>query len=109
MPQLSESNTAIADANGKATCQVQPLRAFEQWHITKVSVSSTSSVKVPTVKEYRGSESPSSFIDGSYVGTFNSSSDPIDLENGERLLLVFEGADVGSSCTVVVTGTKVGR
>lgn len=109
MPQLMESDTKPADATGKAVCQVQPLRAFERWHITNVSINSTSSVKVPTVKMYRGSESPSSFIDGSYVGTFNSTSDPIDLDNGQRLLCVFENADVGSSCCVVVTGMKIGR
>lgn len=109
MPQLNESNTATANAAGKAVCQVQPLRAFETWHVTNTSVQSTSTVNVPTVKLYRGSESPSSFLEGTYTGTFNATNTTIDLESGQRLLAVFENCDVGASCTVVVTGEKRGR
>lgn len=106
---LLDANTKVADSAGKAVCQVQPLRAFEYWHITNTAVQSTSSTKVPTVKLYRGSESPSNFIDGSYTATFNTSDTVIDLQNGERLLAVFENADVGSQCTVSVSGDKKGR
>lgn len=108
MPVLEKSDTKVANSAGKAICQVQPLRAFEKWHITNTAVSSNSTV-VPTVKLYRNSESPSGFIDGSYVGSFNQTADPIDLENGERLLAVFEGCDVGSSCSLTVTGETRGR
>lgn len=106
---LLDANSAVANSAGKAVCQVQPLRAFESWHITNTAVQSTSSTKVPTVKVYRGSESPSNFIEGSYTGTFNASDTVIDLNNGERLLVVFENCDVGATCTVSVTGDKKGR
>lgn len=106
---LLDANTATANAAGKATCQVQPLRAFESWKVTNTAVQSTSTTKVPTVKLYRGSESPSNFIEGSYSAQFNSSDTVIDLNNGERLLVVFENCDVGAVCTVSVSGEKVGR
>jgi len=106
MPQLLESNSAVANSAGKAICQVQPLRAFERWHITNVGVQSTSTTKIPTCKLYRGSESPSSFIEGTYSAQFNSTADSIDLENGERLLAVFENCDVGATCTMFITGEK---
>lgn len=108
MAQLLASDAKVADATGKATCVVQPLRAFESWEITNTAVQSTSTT-VPTVKVYRGSESPSSFIEGSYTATFNSSNSQIDLNNGERLLVVFEGCTPGASCSVSVSGNKVGR
>lgn len=108
MAQLLGSDTRTADANGKAVCQVQPLRAFEWWHITNTSISSTST-KIPSCKLYRGSEAPSSFLEGTYTATFNSTTDPIDLQNGERLLAVFEGATPGAQCTLTVTGDKKGR
>lgn len=106
---LLAADTRSADANGKAVCQVQPLRAFESWEISNTAVQSTSTVKIPTVKLYRGSESPSNFIEGSYSAQFNSSDSKIFLENGARLLAVFENADVGAVCTLSVTGEKVGR
>lgn len=101
---LDVSNFGIADAAGKAVIRLQPMRAFETWHITNTSVQSTSTVKIPTVKTYKGSESASRFIEGSYVGTFNASGTVIDLPTGVALLAVFEGCDVGARCTVTVTG-----
>jgi hypothetical protein len=105
---LLASDTKTADASGKAVCQVQPLRAFESWKITNTAVQSTSTA-IPTVKTYRGGESPSSFLEGSYTANFNSSDTVIDLNNGERLLVVFEGCTPGASCSVSVSGEKVGR
>lgn len=106
---LLAADSRSADATGKVTCQVQPLRAFESWRITNTAIQSTSTVKVPTVKMYRGSESPSNFIEGSYSAQFNSSDSVIHLNNGERLLVVFENCDTSSVCTISVTGDKVGR
>lgn len=101
---LDESKFAVADAAGKATVRLQPMRAFETWHITNTAVQSTSSVKIPTVKLYKGSETPSRFIEGSYTGTFNASDTVIDLPNGTALLAVFQNCDVGATCTVTLSG-----
>lgn len=103
---LLASDSKVANAAGKAICIVQPLRAFESWEITNTAVQSTSTT-VPTVKTYRGGESPSSFIEGTYTGNFNASNTRIDLANGERLLAVFEGCTPGASCTVSVSGNVV--
>jgi hypothetical protein len=106
---LDESANGTANAAGKATASLQPLRAFENWHVDSVSVFSTS-VLVSTFKVYRGSESPSTLIGGTYSGNLNS--DPSfnkDVRNGERLLGVWEGCTPGAVCTMSVTGTKSGR
>lgn len=103
------SDIRTADANGRAVCSVQPLRAFEDWRVTLTSVQSSSTTKIPSVKLYRGSETPTQFLDGSYSAQFNSSSRQIDLRNGERLIAVFENCDVGATCSLNVTGEKQGR
>jgi hypothetical protein len=106
---LLAADTKTADSTGKATCSVQPLRAFENWRITNTGISSSSVNNVPTFKLYRGSESPTNLVAATYSATFNNNNDVIDLNNGERLLGVFEGADVGSVCTMNVSGDKIGR
>lgn len=105
--ELYESATAVANAAGKAVCRLQPLRAFETWAIRSLSIISTSSVKIPTFKAYRGSETPSNFIGGTYSGQVNN--DPNfneDLPNGVALVGVFENCDVGASCTMIIKGAK---
>lgn len=103
---LYESNTGVADAAGRAVARVQPLRAFEQWEIRRLAVSSTSSVLVPTARIYRGSENPSRLVDGTHTGNLDQSDTHLNLANGEALICVWEGADVGSSCTFTVEGAK---
>lgn len=105
--ELRESATATADANGRAVATVQPLRAFESWTITGITVQSTSSTKVPTAKVYRGAEAPSSIVDGTFTGTLDHTNDTVELSNGERLICVWENADAGASCTMTVKGRRV--
>lgn len=110
MTDLSESNTAVANAAGKAVARLQPLRAFEEWRIETLAIDSTSSTKMPTFKSYRGSESPSNFIGGTFTGKNNvDSSFNKSLRNGETLVGVWENCDVGASCTMSITGTRSGR
>lgn len=101
---LAESSSASADASGIARVKLGPLRAFESWDVKLTSVASTSSVKVPTVRVYRGAESPSRLIDGTYTGTLNSTDTPYTLRSGEKVVVVFEKCDVGATCTITVEG-----
>lgn len=110
---LRESGSATVGANGRASVTLQPLRSFERWDITRMTVANTSTVLVPTARIYRGSESPSALVEGTYTGTQDSSDTKVSLENGERLIAVWEGkavntagADVGSVCVFTIEGTK---
>lgn len=105
MIELYETGTATALADGTATVRLQPLRAFERWNITRMSVNSSSTL-IPTLKVYRGSINPSSLIDGTYSGALNQSDTNIDLHNGVAIIAVFSGATVGSTCTFTVQGMK---
>lgn len=103
---LTEGKQATADANGRAVVTLQPLRAGEDWHITRSSVFNAGTVKTPSCTTYRGIESPTTVIEGTYSGRLDSSDTPIELRNGERLLFVFSGCDVGSNCSATVDGTR---
>jgi hypothetical protein len=102
--ELYISADAIADANGKAIARLQPLRANERWHIRRMTIQSDSSTLVPKCRIYRGAESPSRQVDGSETGTMDHSDTDLRLQNGEVLLAVWEGADVGASCLITVEG-----
>lgn len=103
---LYESATAIADANGRAVAQIQPMKAFERWRITRTGVQSTSTTKVPTARLYRGSETPSTFMEGSQSGNLDSTDTGYELRTGERILCVWSNNDVSAACTLTIEGSK---
>lgn len=101
---LFESASAVADANGVARATLQPLRAFERWRVRRMTVQSTSSTLVPTCKVYRGAESANRLIDGTHTGTLDHSDTDLPMQNGESIIAVWEGADVGAQCTFSIEG-----
>lgn len=104
---LNESVTGTADAGGIARLALGPLRAFETWAIASTTFSSTSSVKIPTGKLYRGAEVPSRLIDGTYTGTLDTTDTAYKLRSGEKAVAVFTGCDVGAQCTMTLEGESL--
>lgn len=102
--ELFQSADGTADANGRAEATLQPLRAFETWRVKRMTVQSTSSTLVPTCRVYRGAVSASRLVDGTYTGTLDHTDTDLALHNGERLIAVWEGADVGAVCTLSIEG-----
>lgn len=101
----ASQNTGPADAAGKCSVRLGPLRAWERWHITIVSVSSTSTVKEPELRLYQGSIAPSNLVGGTYAGKRDT--DPAAnywLETGESLFAEWTNGDVGSVGTFTVRG-----
>lgn len=107
MIELRENVTVTADAAGRAVATLQPLRAFESWRIRGITVASTSTTSIPEARVYRGSESPSSLVDGTFTGTLDHSSVTVELHNGERLICVWSGVDVGAQCSLTIQGERV--
>lgn len=101
---VEESATAVADANGRAVVRLGPSRAMEKWSITNTAVQSTS-VDTATFKLYRGSESTSRFIEGTYAGGQDNSNTAYTLQNGEPAVGVWTGATIGATCTMTISGT----
>ena len=104
---LAESASAAADASGTARISLGPLRAFERWHVVSTTVTSTSSVLVPTAKVYRGAEAPSRLIGGTFTATLDTTDTAYDLRAGDKAVVVFSGCDVGAICTVTVEGQSI--
>lgn len=105
---LYESGRGTVASNGKASITLQPLRAFERWHIRKYSIQCVSPLAVgastPICKVYRGSEDPTRLIEGTFNGTLNSSDTDITLETGEIILAVWTGGDVNAQCSFTLQG-----
>jgi hypothetical protein len=111
---LRQSAFATVDASGRGIANIQPLRAFERWEIERVTVACTSSTLVPTCRIYRGAVAAGNLIEGTFSGRQDTSDTKTMLENGELLIAVWEGkdvgtagADVGSQCTLTVEGRSV--
>lgn len=104
---LRESANGTVNSSGRAEARLQPLRAFERWQISRMTIQSSSSILVPTCKVYKGAETASNLVDGSHTGTLDHSDTNMLLQNGELLLFVWEGADIGSVCTATVEGKTV--
>lgn len=101
---LFESASGVAGADGIARVSLGPLRSLETWDVSATTVSSTSSTLIPTCKLYRGGEAPSNLFEGTFSGSLDTTDTPYTLQSGERMLAVFDGCDVGSSCTITMRG-----
>lgn len=102
---LSLSESGVADANGRATARIHNLVAYESWHVTRYTVSSTSTDET-TAKVYRNHESTSAFIEGTYSGRQDASDTNMHIGSGESLLCVWSGATAGSRCVFSIEGEK---
>lgn len=107
MTVLQEAKSANADGSGRAAIRLGPFTAFERWQIRRITVQSTSTVLVPTVRIYRGSESRTRLIDGTFTGTFDHSDTDLLLQTGEELLAVWEGGDASHVATISLEGEKI--
>jgi hypothetical protein len=103
---LNEGKPTTADANGRAVITFQPLRAGEDWRITRTSIQNTGTTNVPEVRVYRGVEAPTALVEGTFSGNMDTSDTEIHLRNGEQLLVVWSGADANSSCSATVDGER---
>lgn len=102
--QLSEYATGVANGNGIAIARVGPKRAFERWHITGVTIGSTSNTLEPECTVYLGAIGPSYRIGGTYSGKKDSGSADDWAETGRDVIAVWTGADVGSTCDITLSG-----
>ena len=101
---LQESATAVANASGVATARLQPSRAMEQWHVTGVALTNSSTTNDPVVQLYRGAISPSNQIGGSYSGRQTGGSGDDWFQAGQALIAQWTGCDVGSTSYINITG-----
>ena len=104
--RLLENQTGTADANGRAFVQLGEFRMGETWTVERMTVTSSSTVLVPTARVYRDDEIPTRLVDGTYTGTLDTSDVVVDLQSGEILVCVWTGADIGARCTLTIEGKR---
>lgn len=102
--QLTEYASAVADANGIAIARIGPRRSFERWHVTGVTVSSSSVALEPRVDIYRGGIGPAFKVGGTYSGKNDSGNADDWVDSGQDLIAVWTGADVGAQCSMTLSG-----
>lgn len=84
----------------------EPLQAYYDWSVTRMTVQSDAAPLVPTVKVYRGAEDRTRLVDGSNTGTLDHSDTNLVLRTGEALVFVFEDATPGTQCTAIIEGKR---
>ena len=106
---LHEFVQATADSNGRAAAEIGPHRYGERWEIELI-YTSTNSIQQSRLKVYRGVESESARILGSYSGNDDTASGgTTKLQAGERLLFVWTNADPGALCTARLEGEFISQ
>jgi hypothetical protein len=102
---LTESGSAVFGSNGRASLSLGPSRSYEKWQIELTAIQTTSALST-TFKEYRYTEAPNNFIEGTSFGNLNSSDSAIDLVSGERIVYVWENGTPGALATVTIRGKR---
>lgn len=98
--------SAVA-TDGTAQIQMGPDKVNEGWRIAQRIVKNTGAPIIPTVAAYRNAVADSFFIDQTINGLFGTSEDAIDLQSTEKIIFVWAGCTLGSTCTVTVRGSRL--
>lgn len=102
-----DSRTETLDASGNAEVFVEPQRHGLRYRITGVAVQVANTTLQPTAKVYEGSADASNFRSGTYDGA-NDSDNQLDIElyQGERITVRWEGGTPGAIATATFTGEE---
>lgn len=103
---LNAGDKVKLDASGGGQVALAPT-GLEQWHVTRTAVVVSTAVLEPTAKTYVGSVSEQNLLSGTYSGALDSSDEDQWLQNGQPLICVWAGGDVGATATFSVFGDKV--
>ena len=103
---LNEFIVATADATGTASGTKGPYRYGDQWYIDIIA-SETNSSKQTTLTVYRGIQSNTSILAGTFSGNFDQATggSPIVVKDGDKLTFVWTGCNPGDICQATLTGT----
>lgn len=106
---LRDFRSVVLDASGNGTVTFGPQRPNTQWIVTHLSTSVSTHVLEPTLKVYRGTVNPGSFVSGTFAGSNDTDSDVNDppLFPGEYYTAQWTGGDVGARATISFSGEEV--
>lgn len=104
---LFEFAQATADANGRAVDNAGPAKYGETWEITLINTNTTSTAETE-LRVYRGVESETCRILGTYSGNSdNAGGSPVKVQSPDKLIFVWSGATAGAICTARIEGDLI--
>jgi len=105
---LLEYVQATADANGRAVASTGPAKYGESWDVSLITTNTTS-VAESQLRVYRGVESDSAQVLGTYSGNNDTASGGANIKvpSQDKLVFVWTGCDVGAICTARIEGDLI--
>lgn len=101
---LHEFAQATANSSGRAVATAGPSRYGDRWEISLINSNTTSTAQAE-LRVYRGVESETARILGSYgANSDTASGSTVTVRAGEKLVFVWSNADVGAICTARIEG-----
>lgn len=101
------TGSVVLDANGNGMLRFAP--AGESWEIQNISVQASSAILEATATVYKRFVGTPYRHSGTYAGSTgdnNQLEQPIKLNDGEPIWIVWAGGDVGATATAVLIGRK---
>lgn len=104
---LDISATATVGTDGTATIYIGPQIARTDWDIRRITVTCTSQDLTPEARIYINAVTPSRLMGGTYNGIQDTNETEFTLQNLEKLVVQWTGADANSICVVLIQGQVV--
>lgn len=96
------------NAAGAATVKLGPQGGWQAWRVSRISVSINSSEDGAECRVYAGEPNDASLLLGTYTGALDTASgEPITLQPGEFMTIVWAGGTPGNLASVALTYTAV--
>lgn len=102
---ISKQGTVASD--GTVRLELGPQIARTDWNIKRISISNTSTELTPEVRIYVNAEMPSRLMSGTYNGLQDLNETDFILQNLEKLIIVWTGADPSSISVVLIQGQVI--
>lgn len=110
MTNLNASLSTVLNASGAGQVALGPQNApgTQSWHVTGILVKTSRPgvAPVPACDVYLDSVDPGSIVATMYDGSRNQGPGIQDLVQGQRLIAVWAGGQVGDIATFVLSGTR---
>lgn len=107
--ELDEQAQVFLDGSGNGAVVIGPTYTYQTWVPSQITVTTSTNVKEPVFKYYRGRTAGNTGILG---GTYTGSNDQSDISGlvlhpGEVILAQWTGGDAGALATVALLGKKI--
>ncbi len=101
---LVMQQTATVSAGGIGVATVRPVQ--ENWTVDAVTVNTSTNTLEAQCRIYRNYIGGNYLVDSTISGSTGDTSDTVHtLLDGDSLIAVWSGADVGATCNLIVRGT----